>query len=147
MFRFPLQSVLDVKIMLEDLAQTEWTNQKKALEREQEELLAIQERKSRLIETLRETRGRKVTASEIALSASGVEHCLRSEALQEGRIRDAAAASERKREALVDAARNRKAMETLKEKMALKHRDRIGLVENAAMDEMAIVRDQRREKN
>lgn len=147
MFRFRLQSVLDVKIMLEGLAKTSLASQQRVLEREKEELLAIRLQKNRLIETLRETGGKRVSLADLVLNTAGVKHCLQCEEAQEGRVAQAAAESDRQREALLAAAQKRKAMEILKAKMGQKHQAHADLLERAAIDEMAIVRHQRRERD
>ena len=147
MFRFRLQSVLDVKIMQEDMAQSNFSNQQRVLDKEKEDLLAIQRHKKALIDTLRDTRGKRVSLSELVLHAVGVEQCMKSEERQAGRVREAAAESDRQREALLEAAQKRKAMEVLKTKMQQKHQFDADLLERAAIDEMAIVRHQRREED
>ena len=146
MYRFRLQSVLDVKIMLEDVAQTNFANQQKVLDKEKEDLRAIEQQKNELIDALRRTQGKRISLSEIVLNTSGVKQCLKSAEIQQGRVREATAESDRQREALLDAAQKRKAMEILKSKMEQKHHLDAGLLERAAIDEMAIVRHQRREK-
>lgn len=145
MFRFRLQSVLDVKVMREGQAQTSLAKQQRLLAQEEEELQTIRLRKDELIETLRETRGKGVSLADLMLDTAGVKQWLQRQEVQEGRVAAAVAESDRQREALLAAAQERKAMEILKEKMARKHQDHANLLERAAIDEMAIVRHRRRD--
>lgn len=147
MFRFRLQSVLDVKIMLEGLAKTNLASQQRVLEKEKEELLAIRLQKNRLIETLREAGGKRISLADLVLDTAGVKQWLKCEEVQAGRVAEAAAESDRQREALLAAAQKRKAMEILKAKKVQQHQAHADLLERAAIDEMAIVRHQRRERD
>jgi flagellar export protein FliJ len=147
MFRFPLQSVLDVKIMQEDMAQSQFARQLEALAKEREDLLAIQQQKKQLIDTLRDTRGKRISLPEFLLDTTGVKQCLKGEEMQQTRVQRAAAESDRQREALLEAAQKRKAMEIMKTKMQQKHHVAAEQLERAAVDEMASVRHQRRERD
>jgi flagellar export protein FliJ len=147
MFRFRLQSVLDVKIMQEDMAQSNFAHQQEALAKEKEGLLAIQQQKKQLIDTLRDTRGKRISLADLLLNTTGVKQCLKCEELQQTRVHLAAAESDRQRGALLEAAQKRKAMEILKTKMQQKHQFAAEQLERAAIDEMAIVRHQRRERD
>jgi flagellar export protein FliJ len=147
MFRFRLQSVLDVKIMQEDMAQSNFARQQDALTKEKEDLLAIQQQKEQLINTLRETRGQRISLPDLLLNTTGVKQCLKCEALQQTRVHQAAVESDRQRGALIEASQKRKAMEILRTKMQQKHQFAAEQLERAAIDEMAIVRHQRRERD
>ncbi|TSA47807.1 MAG: hypothetical protein D4R56_01540, partial [Deltaproteobacteria bacterium] len=57
MFKFKLQTILDVRKTLEDKTLQEFTEQQKELQRENEKLQSIQRQKMTLIDELRNVQG------------------------------------------------------------------------------------------
>lgn len=144
MFSFKLQTILDVRKTIEESALYEFSEQQKALNREIEQLHAIERQKAVLLEELRSIQGKTVNVSEIKMKNADSKHCRKRETLQKKRVEEAAKKVDEQREALLDAAKKRKAMEILKTKQHEKYLSEIDLIERTASDEMTIVRHNRR---
>ena len=140
MFDFKLQNLLDVRIILEDKSAMDFSAQQKVLQKEKDDLQAIQEQKMELMDTLRGIQGKTVNVSEITFNSSSMEQYRKYEDVQEERVRQATAESNKKKVELLEASKKRKAMEILKAKMLAKYQSDSGMRERAAIDEMAIVR-------
>jgi flagellar FliJ protein len=144
MFHFKLQTVLDVRKTLEDKVLQEFSKQQKELQRENEQLQSIQRQKTALIDELRNVQGKTVNVSEIKMNAEFIKQCLKSEALQQEQVKETKRITDIKKEALFDAIKKRKSMETLKTKQYKQHRYDLTLVERTAIDEMVLVRHNRK---
>jgi flagellar protein FliJ len=144
MFRFRLQSILDVRKILEDKVLTDYSEHKKALQKEEECLHTIQRQKMVLIDGLRDIQGKTVKVSEITTHALSIQQCQKSEELQTERVREASDRADKKKVELLEAAKKRKAMEILKTHTFEKYLSENNLRERSAVDEMAIVRHKRR---
>lgn len=146
MFNFRLQTVLNVRKTFEDKVLTEFSEQQKELEREKVALKKIVEHKHRLINTFREMQGKSVNIYEIVLRSSNIKQCQKNEVLQKERVQDAGQKVDKKREELLEATQKRKIMENLKSKEFEKYKSNEMLLERIAIDEMAIVRHNRKER-
>jgi flagellar export protein FliJ len=146
MFNFELQTLLDVRKTLEDKVLQEFSQQQRELQRENEQLHSIQRQKRALIDELREVQGKTVNVTEITMNAECIKGCLKNEELQKEQVRKAARMTEIKKEALFDAIKKRKSMETLKTKQYNQHQTDLNLVERNAIDEMALVRHNRKKE-
>lgn len=146
MFNFTLQTVLDVRKTLEDKVIQEFSQQQKELQRENERLQSIHRQKMALIDELRNAQGKTVNVSEIKMNAEFIKQCLKSEAIQQEQVKEAERITDIKKEALFDAIKKRKSMETLKTKQYKQHRYDLNLVERTAIDEMVLVRHNRKKE-
>mgnify|MGYP001191655342 CR=1 FL=1 len=146
MFNFKLQTILDVRKTLEDKVLQEFSQQQKELQRENEQLQSIQLQKTALIDELRNVQGKTVKVSEITMNAEYTRQCMKSEALQKEQVKEAEKMVEIKRETLFDAIKKRKSMEILKTKQYNQHQSDLNLIERTAIDEMAIVRHNRKKQ-
>jgi len=146
MFRFRLQSVLDVRKILEDKVLLDFSEHQKVLKKEKERLLNIRQQKRDLIDELRDIQGKTVNVSEISSQSLSIQQCQKSEDLQTQRVREASDRADQKKEELLEAAKKRKAMEILKTHTFEKYLSENNLHERAAIDEMAIVRHKRGEE-
>jgi len=146
MFRFKLQSILDVRKILEDRTLIDFSEHQKVLRREEECLQGIQQQKTDLIDGLREIQGKTVNVSEIVSQSLSIQQCQRSEATQAERVREASDRADQKRQELLEAAKKRKAMEILKTHNYERYQSESNLRERSATDEMAIVRHKRSEE-
>ena len=90
MFNFKLQTILDVRKTLEDKVLQEFSQQQKELQKENEQLQSIQRQKRALIDELRNVQGKTVNVSEITMNAEYIKQCLKSEALQQEQVKEAA---------------------------------------------------------
>lgn len=146
MFNFKLQTILDVRKTLEDKVLQEFSKQQGELQRETEQLQSIQRQKMALIDELRNVQGKTVNVSEIATNAEYIKQCLKSEVLQKEQVQEAARRTDIKKEALFDAIKKRKSMEILKTKQYDRHQSDLNLIERTAIDEMVLVRHNRKKE-
>lgn len=146
MFNFKLQTVLDVRKTMEEKSLQEFAEQQRELQRENEQLLSIQRQKGELIDELRKAKGKKVKISEIVMNAEYTRHCMKREVLQKEQIIKAEKIVDVKKEALFDAIKKRKSMEILKTKQCSRYQSDLNLAERTAVDEMAIVRYNRKKE-
>jgi flagellar FliJ protein len=143
MFNFKLQTILDVRKMLEDKVHQEFSQQQKELQKENEQLRSIQRQKMALIDELRNVQGKTVNISEVTMNAEHIKHCLKNEALQQEQVEEAARRAELKKEALFDSIKKRKSMEILKTRQYDQYQSDLNLIERTAIDEMVLVRHNR----
>jgi len=143
MFNFKLQTILDVRKTLEDIVLQEFSQQQKELQRENEQLQSIQRQKIALIDELRNVKGKTVNISAITMNAEYIKQCLKSEDLQKEQVKEAERMTDVKKEALFDAIKKRKSMETLKTRQSNQHQSDVNLLERTAIDEMVLVRHNR----
>jgi flagellar export protein FliJ len=146
MFHFELQTILNVRKTMEDKVLQEFSQQQRELQRENELLQSIQQRKRSLIDELRNVQGKTVNVTEITANAENIQGCLKSEELQKEQVSKAVRMADIKKEALFDAIKKRKSIETLKTKQFKQHQSALNLLERNAMDEIALVRHNRKEE-
>jgi flagellar export protein FliJ len=146
MFNFKLQTILDVRKTLEDKVLQEFSQRQRELQRENEQLQSIQRQKTALIDELRNVQGKTVNVSEITMNAEYTKQCMKSETLQKEQVREAEKMVAIKRESLFDAIKKRKSMEILKTKQHNQHQSDLNLLERTAIDEMVIVRHNRKKE-
>jgi flagellar export protein FliJ len=146
MFNFELQTILDVRKTLEDKVLQEFSQQQRELQKENEQLQSIQQQKRTLIDELRNVQGKTVSVTEITMNAERIQGCMKSEELQKEQVKKAVRITEIKKEALFDAIKKRKSMEILKTKQHNQHQFDLNLVERTAIDEMALVRHNRKKE-
>ncbi len=99
-----------------------------------------------LVDELRNVQGKTVNVTEITMNTDGIKRYQRFEALQKEQVREATKKVEEKRTALFEAIKKRKSLENLKCKHSELHQSEANLLERTAIDEMAIVRHNRREQ-
>jgi flagellar export protein FliJ len=146
MFNFKLQSVLNVRITQEDRLLQEFSETQKELCKEHEHLKSIQQDKMLLVDELRNVQGKTVNISEITMNTDGIKRYQKFEALQKEQVREATQKVEEKRTALFQAIKKRKTLENLKSKHLELHQSEANLLERTTIDEMAVVRHNRREQ-
>jgi flagellar protein FliJ len=146
MFNFKLQSVLNVRKTQEDELLQEFSEKQKELRREHERLKSIQQEKMLLIDELRNVQGKTVNVAEIVMNTDGIKRYQKSEISQKEQVMEASKKVEEKREALFEAIKKRKTLENLKSKQSELHQSEANLLERTVIDEMAIVRYNRRER-
>lgn len=146
MFRFKLQSILDVRKILEDKVLIDYSELQKVLRKEEACLQTIRQQKMDLIDALRGIQGKTVNVSEITSHSLSIQQCQKSEEIQTERVREASDRTDNKRVELLEAAKKRKAMEILKAHTLEKYLSADNLRERSAIDEMAIIRHKRGEE-
>jgi len=146
MFKFKLQTILDVRKTMEEKVLYEFSEQQRDLEKEKEHLHSIQKQIAAIIDVLRNIQGKTVNIYEISMNTTGIKNYRVSEDIQKQRVQEATILLETKREALQEAMKKRKAMEIIKTKYYEKYLFDANLLERTANDEMTIVRHRRREE-
>ena len=144
MFVFRLESVMNCRKAAEDKALTDFSDEKRDLEKERQQLDRIQEHKVSLIGQLRDMQKDGLKADEIALFMDYIRQVQARLADQENVVRQAAERVSLKREALLAAVKDRKVMETLKARKLQEYIAESNKAEQKQMDETAIFRYVRR---
>ncbi|NLN39994.1 MAG: flagellar export protein FliJ [Smithella sp.] len=146
MFKFKLQSVLDYRLNIEEKILNEFSELKRKLD-EQKALLEalVSERESRVAD-LRNMRSATIKADDIASILAYVEHLHEREKQQEEVIRQTGEAVEEKRKYLVEAVKNRKVMENLKDRHEQDYIKDFNETEQKNSDEMSVLKFGRRVK-
>jgi flagellar export protein FliJ len=146
MFNFKLKTILDVRRTLEEKVLQEFSQQQRELQRENERLQSIQRQRIALIAELRNVQGKTVNISEIKTNAEYIKQCLKSEALQQEQVKEAARMTDIKKEDLFDAIKKRKCIEILQTRQYNKHQYDLNLIERTAIDEMVLIRHNRKKE-
>jgi flagellar FliJ protein len=139
-FVFKLQSVLEHRKTMEEMALRVFSDAIVKLNAERTTMTALTEKEALLIEQWRELGERPVKATDFSLYAEyikRIQHSLRDQAAI---VIAAEEEVERKRVALLAAVKERKILETLKEKNRLAYESWIAERERKTMDEIAILK-------
>lgn len=146
MFSFRLQSILDVRKTQEEKLLQEFSERQMELLNEDNHLKSIQQEKKLLINELKNVQGKTVNVNEIAMNTDCIKRYQKKETIQKEQVREAQKKVDEKKEALLEAMKKRKAMEILKSKQLELHLSEANLLERTTIDEMTIVRHNRREQ-
>lgn len=146
MFNFRLQTILDVRKILEEKFLHEFSQQQRESQKEHIRLQTIQQKKNALIDELRNVQGKTVKVSEITINVEHIKQYMKREAVQQEQVTEAERLTKIKKEALFDAIEKRKSMETLKTRHYDQHLSDMNLIERTTIDEMAIVRHNRKKE-
>ena len=139
MFRFNLETLLKYRTMLEERAVLEFSERARVLEREKKVLEDItRKRGAVMLQFLEKQRG-DLSSADVATFVSYIHELKRRQQEQDVIVRRAAAETEQKRRALVEAMKKRKVMETLREKKFQAYRSDRQLKEFKEMDEIGII--------
>ena len=139
MFRFNLETLLKYRTMLEERAVLEFSERARVLEREKKVLEDItRQRGAVMLQFLEKQRG-DLSSADVATFVSYIHELKRRQQEQDAIVRRAAAETEQKRRALVEAMKKRKVMETLREKKFQAYRSDRQLKEFKEMDEIGII--------
>ena len=139
MFRFNLETLLKYRTMLEERAVLEFSERARVLEREKKVLEDItRKRGAVMLQFLEKQRG-DLSSADVATFVSYIHELKRRQQEQDAIVRRAAAETEQKRRALVEAMKKRKVMETLREKKFQAYRSDRQLKEFKEMDEIGII--------
>jgi flagellar FliJ protein len=139
-FVFKLQSVLEHRKTREEMALREFSDATVKLNAERSTMTALVEREALLIEQWRELAGRPAKASDFSLYDEYIKRVQHSRRDQAAIISAAEGVVERKRVALLATVKERKILETLKEKQRQAYESWIAGRERKTMDEIAILK-------
>ncbi len=143
MYKFPLGTVLNHRKFLEENLQKEFGILKRLLVDERKKLTDIRNSSKKCSKDLRQRQRKSLTVSESLIYVRFIEQLSRNLDKQKVRVIETEQDVEKKREDLVAAMKNRKALEKLKEKGLETYRNNLLKQERNFMNEMASVRFQR----
>ncbi len=145
MFRFKMQSVLDYRSNIEEKVLGEYSDLKRRHADEKEILKQLVGRRREAVTELRATENKVMSALEIAERISYIESIRVQEEQQKTVIREVKALVEHKRRELMEAVKNKKVMEKLKERHAEEYRKEMSELEQKNSDEMSVLKFGRRQ--
>lgn len=145
MFQFKLQSVLDYRLNQEEKALHEFSDIKRYLEEQKAVLQSLENERAVLVNELRNLRQATLQAEDISVTLRYIETLREREARQIKTIEQIAEQVEKKRKDLVEAVKNRKVMENLKDKQAEEYIKDLNETERKNMDEISILKFGRRQ--
>ncbi|MEI7905662.1 MAG: flagellar FliJ family protein [Candidatus Firestonebacteria bacterium] len=140
MFIFKLEAALNYRKTLEEIKLVEFSEVKKKLEKEKELLAWIQAEQYATIEQIKNMKGHSFHASDIALYLSYIKLFKEKEILQCGMIEKVSKEVEILREALLEAVKNRKIMDNLKDRQLIEYNEDMAAYERKVEDETAVLR-------
>jgi flagellar FliJ protein len=140
MYKFSLKTVLNHRRFIEEKLQKELGQLKEILFKERKILSDVRRTREQLSKELQDKQRQIITISETLLHVRFIEQLLRREDQQEEKILIAEKEVEQKREDLIEAMKNRKALEKLKEKGLQTYKHNRMRKEREFMNEMAAVR-------
>jgi flagellar FliJ protein len=145
MFVFPLQSVLDCRKASEENKLLAFSEKTRELAAEKETLDRLRTERFRLAEQLRQTAGRALDADFLLLQVRSIKQMLKLEKKQKEHIHRVSQELENRKEELLDAMKQRKTMETLRDRKFSEFRENLASLDRRQADETSIARFIRRE--
>lgn len=139
-FKFQFQSILNLKIRLEDLKKAKLGEATEILNSEMEKLNILITEKKNQFKLMQEKREHGFTPKELISYNNYMERLKKSISIQEVVVNKAREAVEKARVELVNAAKERKMFETLKEKKMEEYWEEYYRKEQIALDEIASYR-------
>ena len=143
MYRFNLQALLDYRKRIEEGFQIELSRIQKELENARQALLSSQQEKTRYEEELAEREAREVNLPESVLYRDYLRGMRRKIKEQRDRVATIKIEFDKKQEELLEATKNKKVLEKVKEKHAEEFMHELQKKERAFDDEVGIRRYQR----
>ncbi|MFA5182589.1 MAG: flagellar export protein FliJ [Syntrophales bacterium] len=145
MFVFKLQAVLDTKKIIEEQKLTEFSEKKKQLNEELLFLEDIQKERILLVDQLRDSQHLIRHMRDIELQITYIDVCTEKEKKQQQIIAGVTSEVEERRLALLEAMKERKVLENLKNRDMDEYKASEVMQERITMDETAILRFRRTE--
>lgn len=145
MFQFKLQSVLDYRLNVEEKILNEFSDAKRYLEEQKAVLVSLIAERESFMNDLRKMESATIRADDVATVVGFIENVRGQETRQQKVIQQAIEQLEKKREELVEAVKNKKVMENLRDRQAEEYRKNMNEMEQKNSDEMSILKYGRRE--
>lgn len=143
MFVFTLQKVLEHRKNIEEIALREFSEAIATLNAERMTMTALTEEEELLISQWKELTGRVTKVSDFSLYVDYIK-CVQNSLHNQAAVVDAAEKeTQQKRESLLDIVKERKILETVKEKRRLAYDAQIAEQERKTLDEIAILKFRR----
>lgn len=146
MFKFKLQSVLDYRLNIEEKILNEFSELKRELDRLKAMLEELKSERENMVAGLRNMQSQTIKAHDISSILVYVERLRKSEKQQNQVILQTIEAVDQKRKDLVEAVKNRKIMENLKDKQKEEYIKDVNDTEQKDSDEMSVLKFGGREK-
>ena len=146
MFTFKLESALNYRKAVEEKKLVEFSEAKKKLEREKDQLEGIHREQLIIIGQFKNMQERPFHAPDIALYFSYIQLVKEKETLQQEIIQQVSQEVEILRKALLEAVKNRKIMDKVKERQFKEFKENIAAYERKMADETAVLRFVRNKK-
>ena len=143
MFVFKLQAVLDTKKIIEEQKLTEFSEKKNQLNEEKKVLNDIQQERILLVDQLRDSQHLIRHMRDIELQITYIDVCTEKEKKQKGVIEGVTKEVEERRIALMEAMKERKVMDNLKDRDMEEFKASEVMQERITTDETAILRFRR----
>ena len=140
MYKFSLEPVLNQRKLIEENLQKELAVFKKSLAEEKRKLRTYKRTKDKFLRKLQQKREESITISEMLLYVRFIERLSRDLEKQREKVLEVEKELDQKREALIEAMKNRKTLEKLKEKEWKTFRQQLTKKELDFLDEAAINR-------
>jgi len=140
MFKFPLQTVLEYRTILEERMLIRFSEAVRRMEKEQKRLDALVQKRAALVGTLKGLQESRTSVEKIAILFRGIETLHEEEKGQRGILSEASVEVEAKRQDLLEAVKKRKMLETLREKNLEDYERSLADLDRKVMDEMGILR-------
>lgn len=145
MFKFKLQSILEYRLNIEEKIQGEFSGAQRYLAAQKAVLKALVAEREKLMNDLRNMQQVAIRADDIATLVAYVEAIRHKETDQHNVIHQAKEQVEAKRKELVEAVKNRKVMENLRDKNEEEYKKNFSDLEQKNSDEMSVLKFNRRE--
>jgi len=145
MFKFKLQSILEYRVNIEEKILNEFSDLKRDLEEKRAVLKALVTERESLMNDLRNMQSVTMRVDDIAALVAYVENIRMKEKEQKNILHQAKEKVEKKRQELMEAVRNRKVMENLRDKHAAEYQKNLNELEQKNSDEMSMLKLGRRE--
>jgi flagellar FliJ protein len=145
MFKFKLQSVLEYRINVEEKILGDYSDIRRRLETERELLNTLIAERESMLSDLRQMQSTLLRAQDIASRVSYIEAIRLKELDQINIIQEVTGLVESKRKELVEAVKNRKILENLKERQSDEYQKTMNDLEQKSSDEMSVLKFGRRE--
>jgi len=145
MFKFKLQSILEYRVNIEEKILNEFSDLKRDLEEKRAVLKALVAERESLMNDLRNMQSVTMRVDDIAALVAYVENIRMKEKEQKNILHQAKEKVEKKRQELMEAVRNRKVMENLRDKHAAEYQKNLNELEQKNSDEMSMLKFGRRE--
>lgn len=145
MFKFKLQSVLDYRLNIEEKIQNEFSDLKRALEDEKQILKSLTADRESLMGELRDIQRKIIRPDDISNLVAYIEKLREKEKEQRNVILTAEEKLESKRQELMEAVKNRKVIENLREKHEAEYHKEMNELERKNSDEMSVLKFSRRD--
>ncbi len=140
MFKFPLQTVLEYRTILEERILIRFSEAVRRMEKEQNRLDVLVQKRVDLVGTLKDLQESRTSVEKIAILFRGIEKLHEEEKGQREILSEASVDVEAKRQDLLESVKKRKMLETLREKNLEDYERSLADLDRKVMDEMGILR-------